>query len=80
GNDFEMSGLEYIERFLNAQNTIPNASGVIFKKQTYFDVGGANPSLRFIGDWEIWIKIVSQGDIFFTHVCLNYFRYHDTSV
>ncbi|MFK7073484.1 glycosyltransferase [Acinetobacter baumannii] len=79
-NDFEMNGLEYIERFLNAQNTIPNASGVIFKKQTYFDVGGANPSLRFIGDWEIWAKIVSQGDIFFTHECLNYFRYHDTSV
>ncbi|MEI2558310.1 glycosyltransferase [Acinetobacter pittii] len=79
-NDFKMTGLEYIERFLNAQNTIPNASGVVFKKQTYFDVGGANPSLRFIGDWEIWAKIVSQGDIFFTAECLNYFRYHDTSV
>lgn len=78
--DFEISGLEYIERFLNLKNTIPNASGVIFKKQTYLDVGGANPSLRFIGDWEIWLKIVSQGDIFFTQECLNYFRYHDTSV
>ena len=32
-NDFEMNGLEYIERFLNAQNTIPNASGVIFKNR-----------------------------------------------
>ncbi|HCA5293399.1 TPA: glycosyltransferase [Acinetobacter baumannii] len=80
GKDFEMPGLEYIERFLSAQNTIPNASGVIFKKQSYFDVGGANPKLRFIGDWEIWAKIVSQGDIFFSHECLNYFRYHDTSV
>ncbi|AVZ03678.1 MULTISPECIES: glycosyltransferase [Acinetobacter] len=79
-NNFEMKGLEYIEKFLNTQNTIPNASGVIFKKQTYFDVGGANPSLRFIGDWEIWAKIVTQGDIFFTHECLNYFRYHNTSV
>ena len=79
-NDFELSGLEYINRFLNCQNTVPNASGVLFKKQTYFDVGGANPSLRFIGDWEIWAKIISQGDIFYTAECLNYFRYHDTSV
>jgi len=78
--DFELSGLEYFEKFLKTGNTIPNASGVIFKKQTYLDVGGANPRLKFIGDWDIWAKIVTQGDIFFTHNCLNYFRYHDTSV
>ena len=79
-NDFEMCGLEYFEKFLNTGNTIPNASAVVFKKQTYLDVGGANPRLRFIGDWEIWAKIISQGDIFYTAECLNYFRYHDTSV
>ncbi|WP_374528782.1 glycosyltransferase family 2 protein [Acinetobacter sp.] len=79
-NDFEMSGLEYINRFLNRQNTVPNASGVLFKKQTFLDVGGANPSLRFIGDWEIWAKIISQGDLCYTAECLNYFRYHHTSV
>ena len=79
-NDFEMCGLEYFEKFLNTGNTIPNASAVVFKKQTYLDVGGANPRLRFIGDWDIWSRIVIQGDIFFSHECLNYFRYHDTSV
>ncbi|OTG98797.1 glycosyltransferase [Acinetobacter sp. ANC 4973] len=79
-HDFELSGLEYFEKFLTFQNTIPNASGVVFKKKCYLDVGGATPSLKFIGDWEIWAKIISQGDIFFTSECLNYFRYHDTSV
>lgn len=79
-NDFELSGLEYFERFLNFGNTIPNASAVVFKKQKYHDVGGANPRLKFIGDWDIWAKIVTQGDVFFYHNCLNYFRYHDTSV
>lgn len=78
--NFQMSGLEYFARFLNFKNTIPNASGVIFKKEAYLNVGGATPELRFIGDWEIWTKISSQGDIFFEHTCLNYFRYHDTSV
>ena len=78
--DFELSGLEYIERFLTFQNTIPNASGVVFKKKCYLDVGSANPSLKFIGDWDIWFRIVSQGDIFYCAECLNFFRYHKTSV
>jgi len=79
-NSFSINGLEYIDKYLMTQNTIPNASGVIFKKQSYIDVGRANPSLRFIGDWDIWFKIVSQGDIFYCSECLNYFRYHSTSV
>ncbi|OTG89299.1 glycosyltransferase [Acinetobacter sp. ANC 3813] len=79
-NSFTMSGLKYIEKYLIDQNTVPNASGVIFKKQTYIDVGRANPSLRFIGDWEIWLKIISQGEIYYCAECLNYFRYHNTSV
>ena len=79
-SDFTMSGSEYIERFMMTKNTIPNASGVLFKKQTYFDVGGANQKLRWIGDWAIWSKIVAEGDIFFTAQKLNFFRYHATSV
>lgn len=79
-HDFSINGLQYIEKFLCHKNTIPNASAVLFKKQTYFTVGGANPALKYIGDWEIWTKIVSQGDIFFCTKPLNYFRYHDNSV
>lgn len=78
--NFTMSGLDYINRFLIVKNTIPNASGVIFKKKTYLKVGGANPNRRFIGDWEIWSKIISEGEVFYCANCLNFFRYHETSV
>ena len=77
---FTMLGLDYITQFLVVKNTIPNASAVLFKKHTYQQVGGANPHLKLIGDWEIWSKIVAQGDIFFSAKKLNYFRYHETSV
>lgn len=78
--DFTMSGLEYVSKYLIIRNTIPNASAVIFKKQTYIHVGKANGDLKYNGDWEIWSKIVSEGDIFYSSQKLNYFRYHATSV
>ena len=73
-----MKGLEYIEKFLNTQNTIPNASGVIFKKQTYFDVEGLTRAYAWrLGNLG---KDRNTRRYFFTHECLNYFRYHNTSV
>lgn len=79
-HDFYMNGWEYIHRFLNIKNTIPNASAVLFKKQTYLQIEGACSHLNLIGDWSVWAKIVSRGDIFFSSRCLNDFRYHATSV
>lgn len=79
-HDFEMTGWKYIHRFLNIKNTIPNASAVLFKKQTYLQIEGACSHLNLIGDWSVWAKIVSSGDIHFSSRCLNYFRYHATSV
>ncbi|AXY61088.1 MULTISPECIES: glycosyltransferase family 2 protein [Acinetobacter] len=79
-HDFHMNGWEYIDRFLNTKNTVPNASAVLFRKQTYLDVGKACSHLNLIGDWSIWAKIISQGELFFSSECLNYFRYHTSSV
>ncbi|UBQ38307.1 glycosyltransferase family 2 protein [Acinetobacter johnsonii] len=79
-HNFDMNGWEYIHRFLNIKNTIPNASAVLFKKQTYLQIEGACSHLNLIGDWSVWAKIVSRGDIHFSSRCLNDFRYHATSV
>ena len=78
--DFIINGLDYINEFLIVKNTIPNASAVVFKKETYLSVNGANPNLKLIGDWAIWSKIAAQGDIFFYAKELNFFRYHELSV
>lgn len=78
--NFTMSGLDYISQFIMVKNTIPNASAVLFKKCTYQKVGQATPHRKLVGDWEIWSKIITAGDIFYSSDCLNYFRYHETSV
>lgn len=77
---FTMLGLEFVKRYFQEKNIIPNASAVIFKKSIFNDVGAANPELKYIGDWDVWYRILSKGELYFHHQCLNYFRYHDTSV
>ncbi|MHA3062245.1 glycosyltransferase family 2 protein [Acinetobacter sp. ANC 4641] len=78
-NSFEMSGNLFIKNFLIHQNSIPNASGVIFRKSFYLKSGGAPEHLKTIGDWNVWVKILSFSNIYFCHEKLNYFRMHDSS-
>lgn len=77
---FEMNGIEFIKKFMLFKNVIPNASGVVFRKDVYSSVLGALPYLKTNGDWDIWIKILSKGDVYFCADELNYFRYHENSV
>ena len=79
-HSFSMCGLDFIKRYFKEKNIIPNASAVVFKKSSFYDMGAANPELKYIGDWDLWYRLLSQGDIYYHHECLNYFRYHDTSV
>lgn len=77
---FEMSGVEFIKKFMLFKNVIPNASGVVFRKDIFTFFSGAIPYLKTNGDWDIWIKILSKGDVYFCAEELNYFRYHENSV
>lgn len=78
--NFTMSGLDYIDQFLVVKNTIPNASAVLFKKNTYIKLNNQHLSFSLVGDWLIWSKILTEGDIYFCQLPLNYFRYHNNSV
>ncbi|MBF7688993.1 glycosyltransferase [Acinetobacter rathckeae] len=77
---FSMQGTAFINQYLVYKNTIPNASAVVFNANTYRKVGGAQPSLRTNGDWDLWFKMLLLGDVFYTPEQLNHFRYHDASV
>lgn len=79
-SNFFMNGQNYIEKYLIYKNTVPNASAVLFKKEIYQSVGGAIPDLKTTGDWEVWLKLLSLGDIFYYAQPLNNFRYHNNSV
>lgn len=77
---FNMPGKEYIKQFLIHWNTIPNASGVIFRKKFYQLAGGAEPGIKNCSDWLTWLKMLLISDVSFIAKPLNYFRYHEQSV
>jgi glycosyltransferase involved in cell wall biosynthesis len=79
-NDFHMSGPEYIANYLIHKNTIPNASAVVFKKEFFKVVGGADETIKNNSDWFAWLKILMVSDVIYIKDTLNYYRHHDQSV
>lgn len=62
------------------ENTIPNASAVLFKKHLYKDCKGTDKSMRLCGDWFLWIKLLLRSNIYFVSKPLNYFRFTRSSL
>lgn len=79
---FVMEGNEFIERFLIRQNVIPNASGVLFRKNSAVQFGklDMNPVLKTCGDWLFYLKLATNTKVAYVHKSLNNFRYHSASV
>lgn len=78
-NEFTAKGSDFVKDFLIHKNVIPNASAVLFRKETYLSVGCANTKIGYIGDWLVWLKMATIGDVTYTNKALNYFRYHEKS-
>jgi glycosyltransferase involved in cell wall biosynthesis len=79
-SSFLMDGIEFINRFLIHSNHIPNASAVMFRKDIFDLVGGANPKFKANGDWLLWLKMLCHGKIAFISRPLNKYRRHKESV
>jgi glycosyltransferase involved in cell wall biosynthesis len=79
---FVMEGNKFIERFLIHKNVIPNASAVVFRKQSAIELGfiESDSFLKYCGDWLYYIKLICNSKIVFNHNSLNSFRYHSQSV
>lgn len=78
--DFVASGREECARFLVRENTLPNASGVVFRRSAWHAAGGADESLRIAGDWKLWATMLLEGDLAFVAEPLNRFRRHAQTV
>lgn len=76
-HDFAIKGADYNRSFMTKRNSIPNASAVLFCRATYINVGLANISMRYCGDWDMWIRLAAQGSIAFVADELNHFRCHN---
>jgi glycosyltransferase involved in cell wall biosynthesis len=79
-DSFVMKGRDYIERFLLIENTIPNASGVLFRKDAFYEVGQVDEDIKYCSDWLLWLKLLTLGSVSYANEKLNYFRIHDHSV
>lgn len=78
-SDFIKAGKEACRAWLLYHNPIPNASGILFRKEAYLKVGKADPSMRLNGDWHLYAKILLQYDLAFKAQNLNYFRVHQAT-
>jgi glycosyltransferase involved in cell wall biosynthesis len=79
-NSFKMYGVDFILSYLLISNYIPNASAVLFRKSDFYLVGQSIEELTNNGDWNLWLKLLTRGDLFYISTPLNYFRQHDSSV
>ncbi|MGE5458062.1 MAG: glycosyltransferase, partial [Methanococcaceae archaeon] len=61
------------------RNPIPNVSSVLFRKNTYLRAGGADTSMKFCGDWLLYMKIRKSSDVVYIPEPLSTFRLHENS-
>lgn len=77
--DFTLNGEEFIKNFLIDRNVVPNASAVVFRKDNYMQIGGVDQNIKYCADWFLWLKMLTIGDVAFSPLKMNYFRYHEKS-
>lgn len=75
-SNFTNNGLHEINNYLCKKCTIPNASGVLFRKSK-LNLNDIQEDFIKMGDWYLWISILKKTELIFSSKPLNYFR--DTS-
>ena len=79
--DYSADGREECRNYLVRRNTVQGASSVVFRREVYQRVGGADESLVLCGDWKIWAAMaLTGGTIAHVEEPLNYHRFHASSV
>ena len=78
-NDYINIGLNEMSEYLYIRNTINNVSGVLFRKSKYVEAGFADLSMKYCGDWFLYIRMMLISDIAYLSSPLNAFRLHSNS-
>ena len=81
---YVVDGIEEISKALFVKNTIPNVSGVVFRREsllkTLNEYGNEIMSFRNAGDWVAYLRLLEQGGIAYSPRPLNSHRRHQGSV
>ena len=76
GNDRQLSGVDFIKKYMCLGNAIWNASSAIFRKDVALSIDKQYESYKGAGDRLFWIEIVEKGHVAIVNKPLNYFRQH----
>ena len=77
---FSLNGKDFIKQRMLAVNFIPNASAVIFNRRTYLKSRNKIENLTLSGDYNLWLLMLSIGNISYINTPLNYYRFHQQTV
>lgn len=81
--DFIIDGKEFLDKSLSINNSIVNASAVIFKKISKINLDKLfkeTMQYKLSGDWYFYSKYLLYGSISYSVDSLNYHRVHENSV
>ncbi len=77
--DYQNNGLDEISEFLYLNNTINNVSGVLFRRSKYIEAGYADHSMKYCGDWFLYLRLLLISDVAYISEPLNIIRFHSRS-
>ncbi|TDQ09364.1 glycosyltransferase family 2 protein [Pedobacter metabolipauper] len=75
-----VEGHVFIKNYMLKNNSVFNASMVLWKKEVYKSIPKDFTDYKFCGDWLFWIELARHGTIHISGKLLNYFRKHDQDV
>ena len=75
----EITSSKKIRKMLPTRNFFA-LSSVVVKKMCYEKVGGFDQSIRFGEDWDLWIRISREYELFYLTDPLVYYRNHVVSL
>jgi glycosyltransferase involved in cell wall biosynthesis/tetratricopeptide (TPR) repeat protein len=79
--NFRTEGRRLIDDYMIAENVIPNASAVLFRRKCVKKADlETMQQYRFSGDWWFWLSLALEGDVAYCATPLNYHRRHARSV
>jgi glycosyltransferase involved in cell wall biosynthesis len=76
--NIELSSNLVVERLL-VQNFIA-APAPVFRRDTWLNCGGLDEKLWYTADWDIWLKLVGIGSVYYHDPITVGFRIHDGSL
>lgn len=75
-NRFTVPGKDEVANRMVFSNTIPNASGVLFRKSAFDEAGVPETTWKLNGDWLFYARLLQLGDLEFFPEHRNKFRLH----